>query len=160
MTGGGPGPSGPGGWEIYEVGGRQLFANNLAVELAAAAGAEDASLALERGTDLPEISGGDWMLLTLEGGGGLEIVRATAHVPGSGVCAVARAQEGTAALPWPAGTRAENRATAATFKALAPLAALAGAVTDAALVKIVDPSPMTCLRFTRMSGNYFDVELP
>jgi hypothetical protein len=123
----------------------QLFVNNWTAETTAALLAADSVAPLSRG-DLPATENGDWMLLTLSGPGGVEIVRVVKHTAGAAACSVQRGQEGTAALAWPSGTKVELRLTAGT------LAMLNDAVSGAA-------RSGNSIRFTRLSGAYFDVAL-
>ena len=101
----------------------QLFANNVFSSLASAL--SDVAVALivasGQGSRFPAPSGGDHFLLTLvaiDANGtetGWEIVKCTAR-SGDGMT-LQRAQEGTTARNWPAGTRVEMRLTAGSMAA-------------------------------------------
>lgn len=102
----------------------QLFANNAYSSLGATLSAVSTSLTLATGTGsrFPSPTGGDYFLLTLVGLDGdgnenaWEIVLVTGRA--SDALTVTRAQEGTTAALWPAGSRVEMRSTKGTFDSL------------------------------------------
>ena len=104
----------------------QLFKNNASAVLAASATnvATTLTLVAGQGARFPAPAGGDFFLLTLLGidGNGAEnaweIVKVTARAVDT--LTVVRAQEGTAAAVWGAGTTAQARATAGSLAALEP----------------------------------------
>jgi hypothetical protein len=110
-----------------------------------AAGITDAatSLTVQSGDAglFPSLGAGDWFPLTLvDGNGNMEIVLATARA--GAVITVTRAQEGTTALAFPAGSRVDLRATGAALLGTTQ-ASLAGAVeksppVDADSVALID----------------------
>lgn len=96
----------------------QRFVNNFASELAEPISDLTPEIRLPAGgaVPLPDLSGADdYMLLTIEFGELIEIVKVTA-LAGGDVLSVNRAQEGTIARTWQTGTRVEGRATAATLQ--------------------------------------------
>ena len=104
----------------------QLFANNASSTLASAVNAIDNTLVLAsgEGARFPAPTGGDYFLLTLTQGVGLEssweIVKCTSRV--ADTLTVVRAQEGTTGLVWPVGSKADLRITKGTLDAaLLPL---------------------------------------
>lgn len=134
----------------------QRFINNWAATLAAPAASADLQMTLNR--SLPELAAGDTYLLTLIGQdtSGSEIAWEIIKVNGTaaGIISVERAQEGTPALDWPAGSRLELRLTAgylndlqASMAALSTrLAALeipANALTDSAGQLLTDTTGNT-----------------
>ncbi|TRO14337.1 hypothetical protein EQ836_07635 [Ectopseudomonas mendocina] len=96
----------------------QLFLNNWSGALTAAAtdSAAAMTVAPEAAALLGGITPGDHYAATLEGEAGIEIVHITATAAGE--LTVLRAQEGTAALFWPAGSVLEMRITAGSLEAL------------------------------------------
>lgn len=93
----------------------QLFTDNAFSTLASSigSGATSISLATGEGARFPSPSGGDYFDLTLTQAGSetqWEIVRCTAR--SSDTLTVTRGQEGTSALGWTAGDKAEIRITA------------------------------------------------
>ena len=96
----------------------QLFLNNWSAALTVAATDADTAMTVapEAAALLGEITPGDHYVATLEVEAGIEIVHITATADGE--LTVLRAQEGTAALFWPAGAALELRITAATLAAL------------------------------------------
>lgn len=96
----------------------QLFLDNWRAALIAAVTdvAEAMTVAVDAAALLGEITPGDHYAATLEGESGIEIVHVTASAGGE--LTVLRAQEGTSALFWPAGSLLELRITAATLRAL------------------------------------------
>src|SRR5574342_1409608 len=97
----------------------QLYANNAATSLAASIVAGDTSATVQTGagTLLPSPTGGNFALLTLQNGTTIEIVKLTAR--SGDVLTIVRAQEGTAASAFPAGSRVELRLTAGTLERFA-----------------------------------------
>ena len=109
------------------------ISNNAISTLAASitAGATSISLAAGTGSKFPALSGGDWFPLTLvDASANREIVRVTARA--GDVLTVERGQEGTAALPFAAGNKAELRITAAVFAELTSQIASAQSAADSA----------------------------
>lgn len=90
----------------------QFWVNNWSTTLAAEALTADTVISVPSAdaAKLGSLSAQDFVHLTLEGAGAVEIVRATAVSGGN--LTVARAQEGATAQDWPAGTRIEVRVTA------------------------------------------------
>lgn len=134
----------------------QRFINNWAATLAAPAASADRQMTLNRA--LPELAAGDTYRLTLIGQDASgnetawEIIQTSGATTGS--LTVERAQEGTPALDWPAGSRVELRLTAGylndlqdTMAALSTrLAALeipANALTDSAGQLLTDTTGNT-----------------
>lgn len=121
----------------------QVFKNNahgsLAAELSAVATV--ATLATGNGANFPAPTAGDFFLATLillDGNGAesaWEIVKCTARATDG--LTIERAQEGTTARIWPAGTRIELRTTAGTLDSFTGTAAAAVAAHEAA----GDPHP-------------------
>ncbi|WP_271103692.1 choice-of-anchor R domain-containing protein [Pseudomonas tohonis] len=97
---------------------KPLFVNNWAATLQAelASGATSMTIETDRAALLSGMTGGDYYIATLVGvdvagqENAWEIVKITANA--SGVLTIARAQEGTAARLWPAGTVVSGRVTA------------------------------------------------
>ena len=93
----------------------QLYANNASSTLAAGVNVTDNTLVLAagQGSLFPAPTGGDFFLLTLTQGVGLEasweIVKCTARSGDS--LTVVRAQESTAGAVWPTGSKVELRLT-------------------------------------------------
>lgn len=93
----------------------QVFLNNFRARLSADVLAADTVLPLAAGAGLPTWNTDDWMWITLTQNGSetsWEIVKATQWSTDS-LDVVERAQQGTTAVDWPAGSKAQNRATAA-----------------------------------------------
>jgi hypothetical protein len=93
----------------------QLFANNAQSTLASAASSATTALSLAAGQGVlfPSPSGGDFFTLTLTQAveeTSWEVVKVTAR--STDTLTVVRAQEGTAAADWPAGSKAQLRLTA------------------------------------------------
>lgn len=117
---------------------RPLLINNWAARLQAPLGPADLTLTVEadKAAALGSLTGGDYYVLTLtaddagDDDSG-EIVRVDAIA--GGVLTVQRAQEGTAAQAWPAGTRLSARWTAGVANALAASAGASSAYTVTAL---------------------------
>lgn len=117
---------------------RPLLINNWAARLQAPLGPAGLTLTVEadKAAALGNLAGGDYYVLTLtaddagDDDGG-EIVRVDAIA--GGVLTVQRAQEGTAAQAWPAGTRLSARWTAGVANALAAAAGASSAYTVTAL---------------------------
>lgn len=140
--------------------------NNFTAELAQPAPAWETYLTFSRG-DLPGLGANhsnDWMMLTLfdgaDPGGEVEIVEVTHHDVGRDYVHCLRGQEGTEARDWPAGTKVECRLTAGTLEGMNALALpLAAAIVDAERVTAINGSVIvgSAFRFTRASGDYFDI---
>lgn len=99
------------------------FTNYAFSTLAVSLGASDTAIVVQagEGARFPAISGGDTFLATLvSASGNHEIVLCTARSGDN--LTVARAQEGTVAASWPAGTPIELRATAGVLSAFLQLA--------------------------------------
>ena len=96
-----------------------LLTNNVSTTLSAAIAAGDATFTVVDGNRFPSPTTGEYAYATLVApNGAVEIVKVTSRI--GNALGVARAQEGTTAQVFPAGSRVELRVTAAT-------------VTDAAL---------------------------
>jgi hypothetical protein len=94
--------------------GAVILKNNAISRLASSlsAGATALSVTAGEGANFPAPTGGDWFPLTLtKSGGVLEVLRCTAR--SGDILTVTRAQEGTAAIAFSSGDRAELRVTAA-----------------------------------------------
>jgi len=93
----------------------ELFANNAASTLASSILAGDLSLTVATGEGalFPSPSGGDYFHATLDDGVNIEIVRVTAR--SSDTLTIVRAQQGTAAAAFGAGTAVQIRITANTL---------------------------------------------
>lgn len=128
----------------------QVFKNNAYASLAAELSASGtlATLATGQGARFPAPTGGDFFLATLillDGNGAetaWEIVKCTARATDG--LTIGRAQEGTTARIWPAGTRIELRTTAGTLDsftdttqaaAAAPVKSVAGKTGAVTLAK-------------------------
>lgn len=94
----------------------QLFSNNVDTTLASTLSDVATSAALTDGAGLQSPTGGDYELLTLAAAGNYEIVRVTAR--STNTVTITRAQEGTTARSWSAGTRVFAGVTAATLTGL------------------------------------------
>jgi hypothetical protein len=96
----------------------ELFANNGSSTLAANIGPAATSITLATGTGarFPSPTGSQFFWATMEGGGNIEIVRCFSRTNDVIVCT--RAQQGTTARTWLAGTTIQNRITAETMRAL------------------------------------------
>jgi len=100
----------------------QIFANNASSTLASGVNDTDNTLVLATGAGalFPAPTGGDYFLLTLTQGVGLEtsweIVKCTART--SDTLTVTRAQESTVAASWGVGSKADLRLTNAGISAL------------------------------------------
>jgi hypothetical protein len=96
-----------------------MFINNFSAQLAAPLAPGDSIMSLDR-HGLPPVSGGDFILLTLEGPERdyWEIVKVTAHGGGAASCTIERAQEGTTERKWEEGSLVEARLTAGSVKVL------------------------------------------
>lgn len=95
------------------------LANNASGTLATAINATDTGLILTTGdgAEFPALAAGEYFYLTLTApSGAFEIVKATARA--GDAMTVVRAQEGTTALGFPVGSRAELKVTAASVEAL------------------------------------------
>ena len=93
----------------------QIFLNNLRARLSADVLAADTAIPLAAGSGLPIWNSGDWMWVTLTQNGSetsWEIVKATQWSTDN-LDVVERGQQGMAAADWVAGSKAQNRATAA-----------------------------------------------
>ena len=86
------------------------FANNVSTALSSAATASDTSLLVTSTAGMPTLADGDYFLLTLDSVTAVEIVKVTAWT--GTTLTVARAQEGTVAKTFAAGTKVEMRLTA------------------------------------------------
>lgn len=75
----------------------QIFVNNFQTTLGSslASGVTSLTMASGYGTKMPAIASPDFMLLTLEEGTNVEIVKVTAHTSNSDTCTIAREQEST-----------------------------------------------------------------
>ena len=91
----------------------QLFNNNVDSALSATLSESATSMSLQDASGLSEPSGGDFELLTIMNGDGVEIVKMTAR--SGNTLTVERAQEGTAAQEWLMGTRVFADVTAGTL---------------------------------------------
>jgi len=92
------------------------FANNASTTLSSAVGSTSATyLSVTDQTGFPVVSGGSWFIATLDDGTNLEIVKVTNN-PAQNGYTVVRAQEGTTAYTFAAGTKFEVRITAATLQ--------------------------------------------
>jgi hypothetical protein len=98
----------------------QLFSNNVDTTLAAPLSSSATTATLADGSRLNSPVPHEWRteldeyeLLTLTAVGNVEIVRVTGRT--GNVVAIERAQEGTTAQSWPAGTRVVASATAGTY---------------------------------------------
>lgn len=120
----------------------RLFANNAASTLASPALVTDLTLALVSGDTFPTPTGSDDFLLTLASGNpesAWEIVKVTAR--SGNTMTVVRAQEGTTAQAWAAGTKAELRLTAGSVSSFANQVALDAVIKDP--TGFNDPSAVT-----------------
>ena len=94
----------------------QVFANNAVSVLSSSVTTSSTSMTVANGAGFPALSGDDYFTVTLyalDTNGnetGWEIVKVTART--GNVLTVTRAQEGTTATAWAAGTRTELRLTA------------------------------------------------
>ena len=87
------------------------FTNNGKTTLSASVAASDTSISVSDASVLPSISGSEYFYLTLQDtSGDLEVVKVTAV--SSNTLTVTRAQEGTTAIAFASGDKAENRLTA------------------------------------------------
>ena len=87
------------------------FTNNGKTTLSASVAASDTSISVSDASVLPSISGSEYFYLTLQDtSGNLEVVKVTAV--SSNTLTVTRAQEGTTAIAFASGDKAENRLTA------------------------------------------------
>lgn len=95
----------------------QLFTNNATATLSVGISAVDVSFTVSSGGSLfPAPTGGDFMVLTLETvAGAIEYVKCTARA-GNVFSGVTRAQEGSTAIVFAAGSRVELRPTAGTME--------------------------------------------
>jgi hypothetical protein len=91
----------------------RLYSNNYLAAISGAITNSATSIVVSNVTGLPAIGGADYCLLTIDGGAGKEIVKATA-VSGF-TLTVVRAQEGTTAIAWPNASPIELRATAGSY---------------------------------------------
>ena len=94
----------------------QLYSNNIDTTLAATLSDVATSATLADGSGLKSPTGGNFEILTLISAGVFEIVRVTAR--SGNVVTITRAQEGTTAQAWAAGTRVFAGVTAGTLAAL------------------------------------------
>lgn len=91
----------------------RLYANNFSTSLNGAITSGATSITVNNVTNFPAVGAGDTCILTIGGGGVVEIVEVSAR---SGfVLTVTRAQEGTTAIAWADGAPIELRATATSF---------------------------------------------
>ena len=88
----------------------QLFSNGVDTTLAASLAIGGTSATLTDGSMLSTPTGGDFELITLSALESFEIVKVTAR--SANAVTIVRAQEGTAAAEWPAGTRVVTSITA------------------------------------------------
>lgn len=93
----------------------RLYSNNYLAAISGAITDSATSIVVSNVTGLPAIGGADYCLLTIDGGAGKEIVKATA-VSGF-TLTVVRAQESTTAIAWPNASPIELRATATSYSA-------------------------------------------
>lgn len=93
----------------------RIYANNAKSVLATSISATTTSITLTDASSFPIPSSGEFFLLTVDNGSSVEIIRVEG-VNGNVLTPCVRAQEGTKALVFSAGTKAENRATAETFE--------------------------------------------
>lgn len=102
--------------------------NNARGTLSAAISAVATSITLQPGEGalFPALAGGDWCPVVLEEGAKFEIVRVTARA--GDILTIARGQEGTVALTYGVGARADLRVTEATMQAILELATPAAVV--------------------------------
>lgn len=117
----------------------QLFRNNARTVTVGATAAGSAAIEVANGAVLPSPAGSQFFLLTLVGTTGgnetsWEIVRVTAR--SGNVLTVQRAQEGTTALDWPAGTLCEMRLTAGS------IALKQDALVSGANIKTINGEPL------------------
>jgi len=94
----------------------QLWSNNVETTLAAELSDAATSATLTDGSGLNSPTGGNFELLTLIASGSVEVVKVTAR--SSNTVTITRAQEGTTAQTWAAGTRVFAGVTAGTLEAL------------------------------------------
>jgi len=94
----------------------QLWSNNVDTTLAATLSDVATSATLTDGSGLNSPTGGNFELLTLIAAGLVEVVKVTAR--SSNTITITRAQEGTTAQTWAAGTRVFAGVTAGTLEAL------------------------------------------
>lgn len=100
----------------------QLFKNNAASATVGSTSSAATSISVASGAAFPAVSAPDFFLATLIGydsngnENAWEIVRVTGR--SANTLTVVRAQEGTAAATWPAGTRIEARITAGGINAI------------------------------------------
>ncbi len=90
-----------------------LYTNNATAALAAGISAGDTSIVLTSGAPFPSPTGGDFFYLTIDSGGAIEIVKVTAR--SGDTLTIQRAQQGTTAVAFSAGTPVALRVTAAGF---------------------------------------------
>lgn len=92
----------------------QVFSNNAATTLASQLSAVATSMTVTASAGFASIASPQFELITLEAApAAREIVKVTAR--SGNVWTIARAQEGTTAAAWPAGSKAEARVTAGTM---------------------------------------------
>jgi len=94
----------------------QVWSNNAGTTLAAPLTATAGTLTVADVGGFAALDAGRYELVTLESGSAREIVKVTARA--GTVWTVERAQEGTTAADWPAGTTIEGRVTAGTLAGL------------------------------------------
>jgi hypothetical protein len=140
----------------------ELFANFASTVLSAAAGPTDTILALEDAAMFPAPAAGEFFRLVLEDHPAelREVCRCMAR--SGNALMVERGREGTAPLAWTAGTRAENRVTAATLRALAEHehpGSGGGGSNPMAFVHAATINDYQVMRFTRDDGSVLDVPL-
>lgn len=101
----------------------RLFANNAATTTVGATSSGATAISVANGAAFPSPSGGDYFIATLIGldvngnENSWEIVKCTAR--SGNALTVVRAQEGTSAAAWPAGSRIELRVTAGALESFA-----------------------------------------
>lgn len=103
---------------------RQLYSNNAKTTLSSAVGPSDTAIVVVDGSKFPSPSANEYFLITLELDTQIEIILITSR-SGNTLTIGGRAQEGTVANSFAAGTRAECRVTKETLtrmsKAFIPL---------------------------------------
>lgn len=93
---------------------KRLHANNAKTTVASLVGPADTYIPCVDATKFPTITAGTYFLVTLDNGGATEVIRVNGVV-GNNLTPCVRAQEGTIASSFPAGSRAENRVTKGTL---------------------------------------------
>ncbi|HXP53118.1 MAG TPA: hypothetical protein VN922_24455, partial [Bacteroidia bacterium] len=96
----------------------RIYANQAKTTISAAIGAGDTTIAVADTSRFPIPTAGQYFLATLFSGSTFEIIQVFGVSNGQFTGCV-RAQEGTSALSWAAGSSIENRATMGTFTSFA-----------------------------------------